>query len=42
MDYWIVGFPRWPDLAMIDLFVNEVIPQIQATYGGVGRQQKPQ
>jgi alkanesulfonate monooxygenase SsuD/methylene tetrahydromethanopterin reductase-like flavin-dependent oxidoreductase (luciferase family) len=33
MDYWIVGFPRWPDLPMLEMFVNEVIPQIQATYG---------
>lgn len=33
MDYWIVGFPRWPDLTMREMFVNEVIPLIQSTYG---------
>jgi alkanesulfonate monooxygenase SsuD/methylene tetrahydromethanopterin reductase-like flavin-dependent oxidoreductase (luciferase family) len=29
MDYWIVGFPRWPDLEMLDLFIEEVIPRIK-------------
>jgi alkanesulfonate monooxygenase SsuD/methylene tetrahydromethanopterin reductase-like flavin-dependent oxidoreductase (luciferase family) len=33
MDYWMVCTPRFPDLATLDLLIDEVMPKLKAEYG---------